>query len=389
MNPGLELSEEVLFNLIVNGTFSFLAGVVVVALGIRFFRVPPSKAKLYLLTLPFIKILWDIFRGIPKQSYLYTPINPLEVPPGHSFLGVGAGLSGYGPLLKVTYSIRDSRGFEHLISLADYLREWLKARYSPDVPLAMLYVLLGTAALLLARRLVAGILFELKRRANRRGPSSVALERRESASFFGSRAVDVYVSRGFSGTPFTGGVFRPYICIPADTRADLSPPELEAVVKHELAHIRNGDLLITFSIQVLGDLFWFVPGYRALSRKIDRLRELLADRAAVAQGAAPEQLASALVRIRESRQGFARVPVLYSALIRERSLLKLRVEDLIAGGERSAPKGRWGWKNPWLRAALAAWMTGGVMLCSLGGNDALEKLPLWAESLLRSWGWMQ
>lgn len=198
--------------------------------------------------------------------------------------------------------------------------------------------------------------------------------------------MDVYLSPRFEGTPFTGGVLRPYVCIPEGTYGRLNPEERHAVIQHELAHIGSGDLPLSLAIQVLGDLFWFVPGYRLLSRKIDRLREVLADRAAVARGASAEDLASALLKLKTQATA-SRGAILYSAFIREKSLLKLRVKSLM--GESIDPRRpRWGWNNRWARMLILAWTTGGVMFCTIGGNHEVKKLPEWVERLARAWGWM-
>lgn len=156
----------------------------------------------------------------------------------------------------------------------------------------------------------------------------------------------------------------------------LSKEELNAVLKHELGHIRQFDLLVTILIQVLGDFFWFVPGYRWLSRKIDRLREIVADQWAVTNGAIPEVLASALVRLKEIPETNDRF-ILYSDFFREKSLLKIRVKRLIEENFEKAP--RFGWQYKWVRYAMTVWIASAVMFTTIGGNHTTAELknPEW------------
>ncbi len=148
--------------------------------------------------------------------------------------------------------------------------------------------------------------------------------------------------------------------------------------------MRQFDLAVTIAVQMLGDLFWFIPGYRWLSRKIDRLREIVADQWAVRSGIEPPLLASALIKLKE-------IPapdrfILYSAFFREKSLLKFRVQRLLGEGKERAP--RLGWQFKWVRVVVAFWILTAVMTATFGGNHRTDKIknPEWVDQLLRKWG---
>src|SRR5205807_386644 len=118
---------------------------------------------------------------------------------------------------------------------------------------------------LVARRVAGWAAFEAARRRDRRRCELIGRER------VGGRTVEIYVSLGFLGAPFTGGVLRPYVCLPATTLADLSADEQAAALAHELQHVRTLDVLQGALIELLGDLFWFLPFYGTLGRKLERL----------------------------------------------------------------------------------------------------------------------
>src|SRR4051812_35043643 len=111
------MSEVVLHmacNLLLNAATSFVAGLLLVLLVIRIFRVQTTRAKLFLLLLPFTKIVWDLSHGIPSGSYLFSlsPLDPWALPPRHRTLMLGAGLSYFGPVLSLAFAVVDESGAE-------------------------------------------------------------------------------------------------------------------------------------------------------------------------------------------------------------------------------------------------------------------------------------
>ncbi|MCB9027383.1 MAG: M56 family metallopeptidase [Bdellovibrionaceae bacterium] len=365
----------IFFNLLTNSIFSLFCGLVVVGFFIWLFRVPTGPWRLFLLSLPFVKIIYDCVRGIPANSVLLADLDPFSLPPKHQLLQVGAGFSEWGPTLNVIFSVRNTEGKEFASSVGDYLTIWLNREYGSELPLIILTGVVAVSLTLLCIRLWNAIKFERKRKSDR------SLEEQFRAEKVGFREVDIYVSKLFSGTQFTGGIVKPYICIPSDSFEKLNNDELEAVLKHELGHIRQFDLPATMAIQILGDLFWFVPGYRWLSRKIDRLREVVTDQWATVNGAKPEALASALITLKEIPETSEKF-ILYSAFFREKSLLKMRVERLISDSAERSP--RFGWQYKWVRFGFSFWIASAVMFATIGGNHTMAdiKNPEWFNQLL-------
>jgi len=367
--------DQIIFNLLFNSTCSFIAGIVIVFLSITLFRVDTNRWKLFFLSLPFIKIVWDILSGIPSTSFLFHSIDPFSLPAKHKYLMFGAGFSKYGPLINLQFSLKNLLDEEYSISAADFLYLWLSKTFTQPVPKILLLILLIISSGFVIFRLWKFINFEVKRRKDRYSSSCFSIE----TITLPLRKVDIYVSKNYMGTPFTGGLFQPYICVPLKTYELLDDEEQKAVILHEIAHIRNFDLPITMAIKVLGDIFWFVPGYRFLSKKIDRLREVLADKTAVLYGASPAFLAKALLKLKECDIDL-RHAVLYSAFFKEKSLLKMRVQQLTETVQ-DQKRPRFGWRNRFIRILIVIFTTGGVLSSTCGGNHQVVPTPDWIKKI--------
>ncbi|MEN0059525.1 MAG: M56 family metallopeptidase [Bdellovibrio sp.] len=366
----------IFFNLLVNSILSLAIGLMLVYFFIWFFRVETGRWKVFLLSLPFIKIIYDFARGVPEKSVLFSGVDPFTLPPNHQLLFIGASFDGWMPYVSTAFSVNALDGKVYNSSIGDYLLIWLHRTFGNEIPLIIVSSVLSLSLALLTIRVVQYYNFEKGRRKDRASCSTF------KTMMAGQRNVDVYISNHFSGTPFTGGIMRPYICLPEDAIQKLTPEELDAVIAHEMGHVRYYDLLVTVLIQSLGDLFWFVPGYRWLSRKIDRLREVVADSWAVSSNVKPHLLASALLKLKEIPEGSDRF-VLYSAFFREKSLLKERVERLIGDVKEKRP--RFGWQNRWIRYGVTIFISVVVLNSVFGGNFKGEalKAPEWIETLFK------
>jgi beta-lactamase regulating signal transducer with metallopeptidase domain len=357
--------SQITFNLLFNSISSFTIAALIVGVVIGVFRVNTSRAKLFLLSLPFIKVIWETLRGLPNQAFVYAYSDPWQLPYLDRHAWFGAGFFYTGPQANFAFSVMGPDGNEHNISAAEYVWAWLARHVSEQVPLILFSALFAVSLYLVVRRFYSFIHFERDRRNDYE--NSVQNGEFHRILRMGRLTVKIYCSPSYQGTPFTGGFISPYICFPSSTYGAMAPDEYESVLQHELAHIRKGDLWITLLIQVLGDVFWFIPGYRFISKKIDRLREILADSDAVKKGARPEFLASALLKLREVAPATLE-PVMYSAFFREKSLIKQRIQRLMGEPEKRKPF--WIWRQPWGKALILFWTVGSVLISTIGGNYA-------------------
>ena len=138
------------------------------------------------------------------------------------------------------------------------------------------------------------------------------------------------------------GCGRPWLLVPHGLAARLTPAELDAVLLHELAHVRRGDLRWNLLQRVVLSLLWFHPVAWRLQAGLARERERCCDALAVRHGASPVALARALVKLAEAATQ-AQPPVaprLALAVARSQGLVE-RVRALVEpGGCAAAPSRR-------------------------------------------------
>lgn len=95
-------------------------------------------------------------------------------------------------------------------------------------------------------------------------------------------------------SPITAGWWRPVVLVPAALLARMPPELLEALLAHELAHVRRHDFLVNLLQNVVEILLFYHPAIWWLSRRIRHERELVADSIAAQLTGEPRRLAQAL-----------------------------------------------------------------------------------------------
>ena len=93
---------------------------------------------------------------------------------------------------------------------------------------------------------------------------------------------------------------RPVLLVPPRLAAQLEADELDAVLLHELAHVRRGDLRWNLLQRLLLAMLWFHPVAWRLQAGVARERERCCDALAVRHGASPSALARALVKLAQA-----------------------------------------------------------------------------------------
>ncbi|WP_263355873.1 GWxTD domain-containing protein [Acidicapsa ligni] len=115
-----------------------------------------------------------------------------------------------------------------------------------------------------------------------------------------TRVVDLRISVQVAGT-LTLGIVRSVVVVPASALLSMSEEQMEAVLAHELAHIRRADYLWNLIQTMIETLFFFHPAVRWIGGRMRQERELCCDDIAVAYCGNATVYAQALLRLEEQR----------------------------------------------------------------------------------------
>jgi D-alanyl-D-alanine endopeptidase (penicillin-binding protein 7) len=95
-------------------------------------------------------------------------------------------------------------------------------------------------------------------------------------------------------SPVTAGCWRPIVLVPAALVTGMPPQLLEALLAHELGHVRRHDYLVNLVQTVIEALLFYHPAVWWISRRIRHEREQIADDFAARRLGEPRRLARAL-----------------------------------------------------------------------------------------------
>jgi Zn-dependent protease with chaperone function len=144
------------------------------------------------------------------------------------------------------------------------------------------------------------------------------------------------VESGLVRVPMVLGQLRPMIFIPLGLINHLPAGEMEAVLLHELAHVRRNDYLVNFLQQIAECLFFFNPGLLWVSSFLREERENCCDDIAIARTRDRVGFVRALVRFKEHslRGGALAFPAGKRQLLYRVLRISQQRNKTLSGGER-------------------------------------------------------
>lgn len=93
------------------------------------------------------------------------------------------------------------------------------------------------------------------------------------------------------------GVIRPVLLWPAGLSDRLNDLQIEAIMVHEVEHVRRRDNLTAAAHAFVEALFWFHPLVRWMSAKMNEERERACDESVMEQNAVPEVYAESILKV--------------------------------------------------------------------------------------------
>ncbi len=170
--------------------------------------------------------------------------------------------------------------------------------------------------------------------------------------------------------PTVIGWLKPVILVPASALAQLAPSQLEALLAHELAHIRRHDYLVNIIQTVVETVLFYHPAVWWTGRRIREERENCCDDIAVAVCGDPASYARALSRLEEVRVYRPQL-----AMAADGGSLIGRVRRLLTGeSDTSRPASAWLAGIAVAFAVVIAW--GGTSVFASRGDDHKASLDV-------------
>lgn len=115
------------------------------------------------------------------------------------------------------------------------------------------------------------------------------------SSLFKKRRVQILTSPILTGSPFVAGLIFPTVYIPDCLSKNLSKNEYEAILAHEIEHVRFKDGWVRLILDFIETIFWWIPT-KWLRKLIEEGQEIGCDSKCSKYGIDPTNLASAICK---------------------------------------------------------------------------------------------
>ncbi|OQP65627.1 M56 family metallopeptidase [Niastella populi] len=172
-------------------------------------------------------------------------------------------------------------------------------------------------------------------------------------------------------TPVTLGVFKPIILLPVAAVNHLSLHQAEAIILHELNHIRRNDYLVNLLIACVDVILFFNPFARLLTSIIRKERENCCDDLVLQFRYEPQSYARALLTLEQNRINTSALAL--AATGKDKHFLLNRVKRIL-GNEQVG--------NPFSQK-LVAYLLSTLLIAFIGwynpGNIIIKKLDATRE----------
>lgn len=147
------------------------------------------------------------------------------------------------------------------------------------------------------------------------------------------KRVFIYLSELVS-SPVTVGYLKPIVLLPVAALNNLSTQQVEAILLHELSHIRRFDYLVNFLISIISTFLYFNPFVKQFARNIEEERENCCDQLVLQFGYDKVSYASALLAL--EKISVARYALALGAT--GKSYLLTRIEKIVGLEKRKGFK---------------------------------------------------
>jgi bla regulator protein blaR1 len=140
--------------------------------------------------------------------------------------------------------------------------------------------------------------------------------------------------------PGVFGVLRPVLLLPEGIESRLAPAQLDAILAHEMSHVRRLDNLTASVHMLVETLFWFFPVVWWLRSRLLEEREQACDEEVLRLGSEAEAYAAGIIQVCRSYKSHSDSPAAYISGISGSDLKKRIIRILNRRQGRNLPPGK-------------------------------------------------
>ncbi|GGZ28798.1 hypothetical protein GCM10007049_22290 [Echinicola pacifica] len=297
MNPFEAIFEEVYFSVIgwtlIHSVWQIMIISALVALALKF--IPQRKAqKRYVVSM--IGLLLILFSAIFTFDYLARQASQETKNHAHYIIGkTSKAIASIAPASPAQESIDSSASALVQPGILDKTLVYLENHLATIVNLWLLGVLFYLVKLI-------GSLWDLRNfhlQHRSTVPENLRAQVKAMTKEMGIYRPIKVMSSKLIQVPVTYGIVKPVILIPASMLTGISIRQLEAIIAHELAHIKRYDFLVNIIQRLMEMMFFYHPCFWWISEQLEKEREHACDDLAVQLGYSPRELATGLANLAE------------------------------------------------------------------------------------------
>lgn len=292
-----------ILNIFLNSLLAFFTTVLLIEGIVFLFRIRQGRIAAVLRMIPILKLPLDLFLyDFTRWAYVQG-INPLYCEEGTRSLSVFFGwIDNFAglPFLSITSGIQMLLPGNITFTLADTLCHLT----NPLLLNLLASSLLLVTFVLFTRKCI--LFYQSKTALNALEKSAeTCLRKIENSILISSLTkypLRISTLSTLKGSPFVAGLISPLVYIPQDLSQELSKEEYEAVLAHEIEHIRNKDNWSRLILDLIRSIFWWIP-LKWLYARIEEGQEIGCDLKCQKYGIQPVDLATAISKsARHSRR---------------------------------------------------------------------------------------
>jgi beta-lactamase regulating signal transducer with metallopeptidase domain len=195
--------------------------------------------------------------------------------------------------------------------------------------------------------------------------------------------VSIALSDGVS-SPGLVGLFRPVILLPADIVSWTSREERTSILRHEFAHIKRRDHIVSCFQSALRVFLFFHPLLRYADHQLSLEREIACDDCVLGLGTEPKAYAEAILKAAE--RSFLTDVVHQTASFNSRRTLERRIEMIMNTNRTRQPLRQWPFLLlPIMLIGVSAWLVipaaSSQQAALMGGFQSASNGPASAQSV--------